>query len=65
MPDETLAQSIRKTLLYAALLVLLTIFLAAPRFTAAQASKKPTPKLLTGGEATLEADQQRESGKGR
>jgi LPS-assembly protein len=62
MPNETLAQSIRKTLLYAALL---TVFLAVPRFTAAQAApKKPTPKLFTGGgEATLEADQQRESGK--
>ena len=63
MPKETLAQSIRKTLLYTALL---TVFLAVPRFTAAQVPKKPTPtpKLFTGGgEATLEADQQRESGR--
>lgn len=61
MPNEALAQPIGKILLCAALLA---ISLAVAQPAAAQAPKKSAPSLFTsGGEATLEADQQRESGK--
>ena len=61
MPNEALAQLIGKILFYAALLA---VSLAVSQSAAAQAPKKSAPSLFTsGGEATLEADQQRESGK--
>ncbi len=61
MPNEALAQPIGKILFYA---VLLAVSLAVSQSAAAQAPKKSAPSLFTsGGEATLEADQQRESGK--
>src|SRR5690348_12760046 len=60
MPNETLSQSTRKFLFHAALLAVFVM----PHPATAQIPKKPTPRLFTsGGEATLEADQQRESGK--
>ncbi len=60
MLNATLAQSVRTLALSAALLV---IALAAPRAVAAQAaSPAPLVPLTAGGEATLEADQQRQAG---
>ena len=61
MPNATLAQSVRHLALLAALLV---ISLAVPRSLPGQApSQTPLVPLTAGGEATLEADQQRQVGK--
>ncbi len=61
MPNAILSQSVRKLALYAALLL---VGLAAPHSLEAQAKpSKPLQGLTSGGEATLEADQQRAVGK--
>lgn len=61
MLNAMLAQSVRTLALAAALLA---IALAAPRTIAAQApAPAPLVPLTSGGEATLEADQQRQSGR--
>lgn len=61
MPNATLSQSVRRLALLAALL---PILLASPRDLRGQALPRAAQKPLTGGgEATLEADQQRQVGK--
>jgi len=61
MPNVTLSKFVRGIALHAALL---TVLIAAPRALAAQATaQKPLAPLAGGGEATLEADQQRQVGK--
>src|SRR5208282_6220095 len=61
MPKATPAQFVRRLALYAALL---PIWFAAPRAIWGQAApQKPLSGLTGGGEATLEADQQRQVGK--
>jgi len=61
MPKATPAQFVRRLALYAALL---PISFAVPRAIRGQAApQKPLSGLTGGGEATLEADQQRQVGK--
>ena len=61
MQNATLSQIVCRVALFSALLF---AFFAAPRATLGQAkAKKPTPPMPQGGEATLEADQQRAVGK--
>jgi LPS-assembly protein len=61
MPKATSSNSVRNLTLYAALLAL---FLAVPQALWGQAApQKPLARLTGGGEATLEADQQRQVGK--
>ena len=61
MPNAILSHSVRRAALYAALLCALW---AAPRAARGQAkAKKPPAEFTGGGEATLEADQQRAVGK--
>jgi LPS-assembly protein len=61
MTNVTLLQSVRRLALHAALL---SILVATPRALFGQAAgQKPLVPLTGGGEATLEADQQRQVGK--
>ncbi|HKV05398.1 MAG TPA: LPS assembly protein LptD [Candidatus Acidoferrales bacterium] len=61
MPNATLAQSVRRLALFAALF---PVFLAAPLALRGQAGAQKQPGPFTGGgEATLEADQQSQVGK--
>ena len=61
MPNAILLQAVRRAAVCAALLC---AFLAAPRAAIGQAkAKKPPAEFASGGEATLEADQQRAVGK--
>jgi LPS-assembly protein len=61
MPNATLLQSVRRLALLAALLAILPV---APRALCGQAMRRVAQKPLTGGgEVTLEADQQRLTGK--
>src|SRR5580658_5967162 len=61
MPNATPSNSVRRLALYVALAPL---FLLTPRALHGQAApQKPLAGLTGGGEATLEADQQRQVGK--
>ena len=60
MPNATLSQFVRRNALLAGLL---SVLLAAPALPAQRAKPAQLGSLTVGGEATLEADQQREAGK--
>jgi LPS-assembly protein len=61
MPNATFLKIVRRLALYAALIA---IFFAVPRLVLGQnAPQAPLKALTAGGEATLEADQQRQVGK--
>jgi LPS-assembly protein len=60
MPNATLSQSVRRNALLAGLL---SVLLAVPAQPAQRVKPAQLGSLTVGGEATLEADQQREAGK--